>query len=61
MIKTYKCANCGETFEEAWSDEEAKKEAADLFPGVPQACMEVVCDDCWKKMGFGEEDADDEA
>lgn len=52
MSKTFKCAACGGVFEEDWSDEEAQAELAANF-GVPPSECDVVCDDCYKKMGLG--------
>jgi hypothetical protein len=56
--KTFTCANCGGTFDKAWSDEESDAEAERLF-GVKDAHsklgdgdMAIVCDDCWKAMGL---------
>lgn len=49
----YRCAACGETFEKGWSDEEASEELGSTFPGIEEADCNLVCDDCWKKMGFG--------
>lgn len=46
----YKCDSCGEVFEKGWSDEEAEKEADDLFPGLKVEDRAVVCDDCFKRM-----------
>ncbi len=51
----YRCGGCGGVFPYAWSDEEARTEADELFAaeiaaGMPMA---VVCDACFKAMGFG--------
>lgn len=43
---TYTCEECEETFEADWSDDEAQAEARELFPGVHQEDMAVVCEDC---------------
>ncbi len=52
-VVTYVCSDCGETFEGAWSDEEAEAEA-ETMSGVKNAAtdpgMAVVCDPCWKKL-----------
>lgn len=51
--KTFTCAACGETFECAWTDEEAEVEAAERFGSHPDAWREgaaVICDDCYQKM-----------
>lgn len=50
---TFTCANCGETYEKAWSDEEAAAEAAELFPSLDITDPEeapVVCDSCFKHI-----------
>lgn len=54
MPSHFKCATCGIIYETARSDDEALDELEALFPGTtPEEC-EVVCDDCWHAMGFGE-------
>ena len=59
-MKTLICAYCKEEFEppddESWNDDKAALEAAKLWPGVSMSEMEVVCDDCFKKMGLSDED-----
>ena len=55
----YKCAECGQTFYGDRSDEDAREEAKDLFGWDPiEGGMEVVCDTCWRAMGFGEPEND---
>ena len=49
---TYECAVCHNTYEKGWSDEEALKEAADIFakPVKDWECnAAIVCDDCFNK------------
>jgi len=49
--KQYQCAECGGIFEYGWTDEEAKAEqAANGWENIPDECMAVVCDDCYKKL-----------
>lgn len=48
----YKCAACGGVFEKGWTDEEAKEELGTTFPGIGAEDCDLVCDDCFKKMGF---------
>jgi len=49
----YTCANCGETFNAAWDDDEAWAESdANGFASVAKVDMCVVCDGCYKEMGF---------
>ncbi len=48
----YKCQMCGGEFESDITDEEALEEARELFPEYEKEEMEIVCDDCWKKMGM---------
>lgn len=50
---TYKCALCEKELEQGWSDEEAEIELASTF-GVPKEECDLVCDACYKRMGFGE-------
>lgn len=52
MSNTYTCSLCGETFDKGWSDEEAEAELASTF-AVPKVDCNLVCDDCYKAMGFG--------
>lgn len=49
---TYVCAVCEGTFDKGWSDEEADAERAEQFPGFEQSDCDLVCDDCYKRMGF---------
>lgn len=47
----FRCELCKGTYEKAWSDEEAKKEAKDLWSKDPERVdMAIVCDDCYKKF-----------
>ena len=48
--KTYTCAACGGTFEEAWTDEEAAVEYQEVFGHLATSSMAVVCDDCYNAM-----------
>lgn len=48
----YECAACGGIFDKERPDEEADKEYEELFPAHADEPREVVCDDCFKKMGF---------
>ena len=45
--KTFRCAVCGSTFEEAWSEEEATAEMEQLWPGLKKEDSVVLCDDCF--------------
>ena len=47
--ETYACAACGETFEKAWTDDEAKAEAKELWGDIPEDQMVIICDDCHKR------------
>ena len=48
----YRCSMCGGVFDKGWSDDEAKKELDATFPGIKVEDCDVVCDDCYKKIGF---------
>lgn len=48
----YECAVCGGLFDKVRSDEEADKEYAELFAAYADEPREVVCDACFKKIGF---------
>jgi hypothetical protein len=46
----FTCAVCGETFDKAWSDEEAEAEAAELWtPDELAVGISVTCDDCFQR------------
>ncbi len=55
MSNTFTCAECGETFEKEWTDEEMREESAKMFPAekmmgmdfvtVCWPCAEIACDD----------------
>jgi hypothetical protein len=53
MSDKYKCAVCDGIFTKGWTDEEAAAELGQKFPGVSTDNCDLVCDDCYKKMGFG--------
>jgi len=60
--RTFTCRSCLETFfveDEDWSEDDANAEAEAKF-GVANASedprMAVVCEECWKAMGFGDGD-----
>lgn len=48
----YRCAECRGVFEKGRSDEDAMAEKEVLFPDFPVTDCDLVCDDCFKKMGF---------
>ena len=52
MSDTYKCAMCGGVFEKGWTDEEAEQELQQNFQGITPDDCDIVCDDCYKIMGF---------
>lgn len=49
MGESFLCANCGETFEKSWSDEDAAAEAATLIQveQFEESGTAVVCTDCF--------------
>jgi hypothetical protein len=47
---TYTCAACRGVFSYGWTEEEALAEKEENWGGMPMECMEVVCDDCYRKM-----------
>lgn len=48
--ETYRCENCGVTFEKGWTDEEADEERRVNWPDfTPEECS-IVCHDCYKKF-----------
>lgn len=42
----YRCALCGQVFKTGWSDEEARAELAERFPGTGTEECVVICDGC---------------
>lgn len=46
----FRCEGCGAEFEKAWTEEEARAEAAASFPSVPASKMAQVCDDCYQQL-----------
>jgi hypothetical protein len=48
----YRCDACGGVFDKGWTEEEALAELAEVFLGFDKEECAVVCDDCYKKMGF---------
>ncbi len=49
----YKCSACGETYLCEWDDDEVWEEAGDNgFGDIPKLDMAIICDDCYKSMGF---------
>lgn len=52
MSETFICDGCGGEFDKGWSDEEAEAELEQTFAMNKIQC-ELVCDDCYKAMGFG--------
>ncbi len=54
-MQKYKCVICLEEFEAGWTDKEAIAEMKENFgESVSKEDCEVVCDDCFKKMGLSE-------
>lgn len=49
--RKFKCEACEEVFKPGWSEEKAKEEFEEKFPGeeLDETCS-VVCDDCYKKL-----------
>ena len=51
-VSQFTCAVCKGVFEKGWSDEKAEAELDQTF-GVPTDECDLVCDDCYKEMRFG--------
>lgn len=47
-MKTYTCTHCGETYEQGWTEEEARAEAQAAYGDVPPEELSTVCDECHK-------------
>lgn len=52
MSNQYTCTVCGNTYDKGWSDEEAETERLENWPDLPKEECDIVCDDCFKKMGL---------
>ena len=50
MPDTFTCSICRGTFEKAWSDDEAKAEAAVNYPTTPFEDCGIVCDNCYHEL-----------
>lgn len=48
----FRCEACLGVFEKNLSDEEAEAQLAKEFPGSSPRDCGLVCDDCYKAMGF---------
>jgi len=46
----YTCAECGETFEKGWSDEDADLEKQTLWDNLQEDQSAVICDDCFNEL-----------
>lgn len=49
---TFICAICGEECKKGWSDAEALAEKEVIFGGIPVSECDLVCDDCFQKLGL---------
>lgn len=47
--KTYICDACRKEFDSDWSDEEAMKEANELWGDLLGKDPAIICDDCFQK------------
>ena len=50
MADTFTCEQCGLSFVKAWTDKEAEAEALAEYGDLED--MAIICDNCWRKMGF---------
>jgi len=49
--KEFKCAMCGDIFEEAWTEGECNEEYMKNFGKAPsEKDSSIVCDDCYNKI-----------
>lgn len=51
MRDEYECAMCHGVFKEDRPKEEALAELEQEFPGFTPEDCDLVCDDCWNRMG----------
>lgn len=49
-IDEYTCAECGQTFEKGWSNEEADIEKQALWGDLEPDKSAVICDDCFEEL-----------
>lgn len=49
-VLTFTCAQCGQTFKCGRPDEEARREAVDLFGARAPGGMAIVCEDCFVEI-----------
>ena len=52
MSDTFICSVCKKTYNKELTDIEAEKQLEKEFPGFKKDECDIVCDDCYKKMGF---------
>lgn len=52
--KEFQCSVCGGIFEKGWTEEEARAEQK--RNGWEDLTVEMVCNDCYKMMGFASND-----
>ncbi len=52
MSEEYTCAICGGIFTKGWSDKEAEEKLEADFSDFEKVDCDLVCYDCYKKMGF---------
>lgn len=48
-MPTYTCAICKGVFEQVLSDEEAKEQLKEEFPGFEPEDCDIVCDECYQE------------
>jgi DNA-directed RNA polymerase subunit RPC12/RpoP len=55
---TYTCAGCGGTFLRTVGETDAEQEYRRMFPqsAETEADRELVCDECWKRMGLDDDE-----
>lgn len=50
MLTPTSVSSAGGEFGKGWSDEQAMKESACLFPSIPDDQLGVICDDCFNML-----------
>lgn len=50
--EVYVCMACNQEQEKGWTDDEAMEESKQLFGELPTEELAIVCDDCFRAMGF---------
>lgn len=48
----FRCTACKGIFEKGWSEEEAQKEADEIWGEIPEDEKVIICDDCFNSVSL---------